>query len=163
MESWRTVYSFHMQTRTITWSKLQKFKEFGQGLKWESIALLSNLIKGIQKPGTEHKPQAPFGCLSQILSAFAAAPNTILLRGWCWPLYWQAAIKVGSPTPHSPFASPTLPPPSLNLRLSRINSVIWLKTLCWSWMHPAENKCQISTVRLDWRLWNCIWSESCPG
>lgn len=32
MESWQTFHSFHMQTRTITWTKLQKFKEFGQGL-----------------------------------------------------------------------------------------------------------------------------------
>lgn len=32
MESWRTLYSFYMQTRTIDWSKVQKFKEFGQGL-----------------------------------------------------------------------------------------------------------------------------------
>lgn len=155
MENWQTVYSLHMQTRTITWSEVQKFKEFGQGLKEvRKHCFCFQPSKRYSESRNRAQTSSPFSCWSQVPSAFAAAPNTMLLRdwfnGWHWPLYWEAVIKVGSHTLHSPFTSlPSSSPPSLTLRLNRINSVIWRKTHFSTACASTDHECiQLRTT--DW-------------
>lgn len=66
MESWQTLHSFPMQTRTITWTELQKFKEFGQGLnKVGKHRLAFQHSKRYSEAWNKAQTFSSFGCQEQ--------------------------------------------------------------------------------------------------
>lgn len=157
MESWRTLYSFYMQTRTIDWSKVQKFKEFGQGLNKVgkhhfAIQRLQTYSEAWNKAQTSssfgcQEPGPLFICCSSKGTGFMADIDHFIDK---LPLKW--AVPLGTYS--------SLPPPCYLLLLLTLGSVAINSDLAenslfhstcryWSRVCPTEKKWQTSTVRLD--------------
>lgn len=159
MESWRTLHSFLMQTRTITWMKLQKFKEFGQGLNkvgkhcfafqcfafqhskryseaWNKAQTSSSF--GCQKPG----PLCI--CCSSKGIGFMADIDHLTDKP---PFKWQSHSELTLHFPH-PTTSFTLGSAVINSDLAE-DSLFHSTFRYWSRVCPTEKKWWTSTVRLD--------------